>query len=386
MDKIIFKKEYKEPRHRYNILSVCLFIMKKSYKTNNVYVEGLEYTLRNFEKVLPNFYLRIYYDSSIELDERLINLLKEARQIPKVQLVKFEHPWFKNEHGHHLGTFGTLVRLFPLFGNKEPNVKIVLVVDIDYNNDIFPYWKNTYKIFKKSSSQVHMYAKDCAHLEERVQSIVKSLNLNISPFLFSFWSKLRFSVKLLDTFLKCLHDGKDIDTTIGCKVVDIFVQKVDYDKVKQANKMEKQKIMYGIDEVCMLMLIKHIIDKKIPYSYHIHPDILAPFRYAYAIDNTLVNSHEHKALIKRMMQKYYDNKKSPSHNYYKMYSVINTYDFMSSMNKEIMRLKRYYSKNIRNIYETILVRDYEKYKLNKDIVMCIHDNKITEMTLVNIKH
>lgn len=381
MNKIVFEKQYKEPQTPYNIVSVCVFVMKKGYKKNDIYSDGLQYTIQNIKKFLPDFYLRVYYDSSIEQDDKLVQIINDAKKNSKVQLVKFHHPWFVGDNGYHLGTFGTIVRLFPLFSNDEPNLKTIFVTDIDYNEGMLPFWRTTYNVFKNSKSQVHMFARECNHLNERVKNIVKHLDLNISPFLNFFWSKVRFPSKMLDTFLKCLH--RDNMKRGDCQEIDIF-SKTDFSKVKKANKMDKQKMMYGIDEICLLMIVKYIIKNKIPYSYHTFPDLLIPFRDAYAVDSKLVNTAEHKELIMKMMKSYYNHKQTPQQNFNTMYMLLNTYDnYFFPLTGKKLKMFVSLTNQVKNVYKTILYKDYKKYKLDKDTVQCVYDSTLTSLKLIN---
>lgn len=383
MNNIVFDKQYKEPSTSYNIVSVCAFVMKKGYKNNDIYSNGLKYTINNFSRFLPDFFLRIYYDSSVEQDGNFMSVLKDAKKNKKVQLVKFHHPWFVDENGYHLGTFGTIVRLFPLFTNDEPNLNTIFITDIDYNEGMLPFWHKTYMFFRNSKSQVHMFARECNHLNERVRNIVKYLDINISPFLNFFWSKVRFPSNILDTFLKCLHDGKNINVNKGCQEIDIF-SKTDFSKVKKANKMDKQKVMYGIDEVCLLMIVKYVVDTKTPYSYHIFPDLLIPFRDAYAVEHQLVKTQEHKEIITKMMGMYYNYKQTPQQNFNTMYLLLNTYDsYFLPLTKDRLKMFMYLTNNVRKVYKTILYKDCKKYKLNEDTVKCVYNSTLTGLKVVN---
>lgn len=383
MNEIVFEKQYTEPKKSYNIISVCVFAMKKGYKKSDTYINGLKYTVVNFQKYLPEFHLRIYYDKSIENDAKWSKVLKYAEKHKRVQLVKFHHPWFVDSDGYHSGTFGTIVRLFPLFSNNnEPHLKTILIGDVDFNEEMFPYWRNTYKLLKVSKSQVHMFARNCNHLNERVKRIVKLLDLPISPFLNSFWSKIRFPYELLDTFLKCMHDGQNINATIGCKEVDIFLTKTDYSKVKKANKMEVQKFMYGIDEICLLMMVKHIITTRIAFSYHTFPDLLIPFREAYTTNPALVNTPKHKQIIKLIMDKYYDDAKTTYENFTFMYLILNSYVNYLQPQKINTQMMAYFAKNIKTVYASLLDSKYKQLHLCKELLQCVTKNSFSNMTLV----
>jgi hypothetical protein len=322
------------------------------------------------------------------MEERIVSLLDGAKKMKHVQLVKFHHPWFVGDNGYHLGTFGTVVRLYPLFSKNEPNLRMILIGDIDYNEGMFPYWKNTYKVFKNSPSKVHMFARDCNHLNERVNKIVSYLGLSISPFLNSFWSKIRFPHTMLDSFLKCLHDRKNVDASIGCNEIDIFLTKVDYDKVKKANRMEKQKFMYGVDEICLLMMVKYVNKMKLPYSYHTFPDLLLPFRDAYAVNNNLVNSVEHQKIIKHIMQMYYNDKRSVSQNFNSMYMLLNTYDnYLLPLPNNKLKMMMYFTKNIMELYRSVLKDNWQTlHGLERKSVECVVESTLTALKLVNVPY
>lgn len=60
-----FKKYYKEPTEPYDIMSVSVFRMKRSYKSTKLYYDGLKSIVDEIQDLFPNFYLRIYFDRSI---------------------------------------------------------------------------------------------------------------------------------------------------------------------------------------------------------------------------------------------------------------------------------------------------------------------------------
>lgn len=383
MEHFIFDKKYSEPDKPYNILSVCVFQMKKSYKKVDTYIQGLKYTAEALPKFLPNFYLRVYYDKSILLHSKWMNVLTYIQKFPRVQLVEFVHPWFVDNEGYHPGTFGTLVRLYPLFSKEDKNLNIILIGDVDFNNDMFPYWKNTYKLFRQSKSQVHMYERKCNHLVERVIRIVKHLDIPFSPYLNSFWSKIKFPYDILDNFLKCLHNSQG---QITCKEIDMFINDTDYTKVKKANQMEKQKIMYGIDEICLLMMLSYVVKKKLPFSYHTFPDLLIPFREAYVENPNLVDTKEHKQILQQIMKKYYDEKKDNAVNYSLLYKTLNNYSsvFNPKAPKGDTEMITYMTNNLKQVYEDILSNGYKKYNLRGDLLRCASKTNFTGMKYIAV--
>ena len=65
MENIKLTKFYEEPKQKYKLISVVLFRLETSYKDSNKYYNGLNLLINNFQKYFPNFYLRIYYDTSV---------------------------------------------------------------------------------------------------------------------------------------------------------------------------------------------------------------------------------------------------------------------------------------------------------------------------------
>ncbi len=357
--------------------------MKKSYKSSYTYISGLKYTLEHLSKNLPGFFLRIYYDNSIENNKQWKSVLGKLKLHKKVQLVKFHHEWFIDSDGYHLGTFGTIVRLMPLF-EIEKNLKIVLIGDVDYNEYMLPYWNKTYKQFRNSPSQVHMFERNCNHLSERVKHIVSLYKLPFSPFLNSFWSKVTFPREMLDNFLTCIYNVEMQFSDIRCEDIKLFANTTDYSKVKKATKMEKQQFMYGIDEICLLRMLRYVIDKKVPYSYHSFPDLLLPFKEIYTVDVELVNTSKHTELMKSLMGKYYAEDKPPLANFNTLYTLLNNFStYLAPIKKEEDKIA-YLTQRIKVTYNQLLSKDlYKQYNLDLDSLRCVAGNKNSSLQLVH---
>jgi hypothetical protein len=381
MEFLQLTKHYTEPTIPYNILSVCIFQMKKSYKSSYTYISGLKYTLDHLSKNLPGFFLRVYYDHSIEKNKQWMSVLNKLKLHKKVQLVKFHHKWFIDSDGYHLGTFGTIVRLVPLF-EKEQNLKMVLIGDVDYNEYMLPYWNKTYKSFRNSQSQVHMFERNCNHLSERVKKIVSLYKLPFSPFLNSFWSKVTFPKDMLDNFLTCIYNVEIQHNDVRCEDIKLFTNNTDYSKVKKAIKMEQQQFMYGIDEICLLRLLKYVIDKKVQYSYHSFPDLLLPFKEIYTIDSELVNTTKHTQLIKDIMGKYYNKDLLPLKNFNTLYTVLNNFSTYLAPLKKEEDMIAYLTHRIKSVYTQLLQKDiYKQYNLDFDSLRCVSGNNLSSLEL-----
>ena len=136
--------------------------------------------------------------------------------------------------------------------------------------------------------------------------------------------------------------------------------------------MDKQTFMYGIDEICLMIVLKNVMKHGIPHSYHMTLDILRPLVNACAEDRGLNKSIQHHALIKRTMSDEYDARKTPKDNYYNMRSLlINEDNFLNDNGSEKARRIAYLTKSIIDTYSTILVDGtYNKYKLNRKLIEC----------------
>ena len=113
MDKYCnMKKLYKEPKGKYNIFTVVFFLTSSAYKNSYEYFEGLKDNLQKFYYQFDNsFYFRLYYDKSLtekihnnedlnKMTELLKKYLEEIKNSPRVQLVEYECPNFKNGQYH----------------------------------------------------------------------------------------------------------------------------------------------------------------------------------------------------------------------------------------------------------------------------------------------
>ena len=65
MEDIKLTKYYEEPEGKYKLISVVLFRLDISYKNPKKYYDGIKLLINDYHKYFPNFYLRIYYDSSV---------------------------------------------------------------------------------------------------------------------------------------------------------------------------------------------------------------------------------------------------------------------------------------------------------------------------------
>lgn len=119
-----------------HIFSASFFKLNDMYKDISKYINGLKNLINYLDKLITkhnkNIHLFLYYDKSIEIDKKFIEIKSYLLNKPFVKLIKYYCPEFMLGDMHK-GLFGTFVRMFPLFDLKyEKNIKSV--IDIDFSN------------------------------------------------------------------------------------------------------------------------------------------------------------------------------------------------------------------------------------------------------------
>ena len=121
------------PNIKKNIVSACFFKMRKGgYKNFNRYLNGINILYDVINETLPNFSLRLFIDMSIYNDKTIMNILYKLK---KIEIVLFCCKLYERENIYHLGTFGTMLRAFPLFDFPNNDSNRVIIVDIDVTED-----------------------------------------------------------------------------------------------------------------------------------------------------------------------------------------------------------------------------------------------------------
>lgn len=267
MDRIKLTKYYVEPNKKYNIISVCVFRLKKSYHSLKAYYYGLKFMAIHFHQYFPNFYLRVYFDHSIDTRENEKNrdmwipLLEELKKNSKVQLIKYYHPGFITKDGnYHIGLFGTLVRFIPLFNYINDNVTNVIVSDIDIGNAkiALHHMQFSYIKFINSASQFHFATNYCYLVNPRFLQVEQNIDkqhkstIKYRILAGSIYSKIKFPKKILDNFLFCTKNLKEKKCLYLNKFAeyqgDIFAYGVDefFINIPLLKYIEKNKIMFSV--------------------------------------------------------------------------------------------------------------------------------------------
>lgn len=140
------------PNIKKNIVSACFFKLRKgSYKNFNKYLNGVALLYKIVNEQLPNFTLRLFIDMSIYNDKNIMNILNKLNNI---DLVLYCCKVYERDDIYHLGTFGTMLRAFPLFDFPNNDANRVIIVDIDITVD------KQDSIFKSYTELVKIYTDD----------------------------------------------------------------------------------------------------------------------------------------------------------------------------------------------------------------------------------
>ena len=150
---------------KYDILISCsLFKMKESYKDfKRDYVDRI---LKWLLLIPRNTCVRLYIDASVLEDIHFQSILKLNN--PHLEIIQFYSEDFfilsdrqisgqEFPLGHHDGTFGSIIRFYPLF--VKPNVKYVWVTDADISPKFVDY-KNI-KALQMNNAKVLYHSKSC---------------------------------------------------------------------------------------------------------------------------------------------------------------------------------------------------------------------------------
>lgn len=103
-----------------NVLTCCLFTASDSYRMLNQYVGNFRKFLQQ-SAYLKTFEVRVYTD-----DTAKDIVLEETKEDPRVSVLHFNCPQFREGNGH-TGMFGALVRFLPMFEDLD----VVWCSDID---------------------------------------------------------------------------------------------------------------------------------------------------------------------------------------------------------------------------------------------------------------
>jgi len=274
MEDCKFTRYYTEPNHKYTCLSTSLFIVEKYIKrTKNNQIKNVldnkinlffENTIQKCKHLLDghypkNYYMRIYYDDSIEFNKKISKLFTLLKKHPKVQLIKFNCPKFKENKISHINLFGTVMRFHVLFDQESPNIDLCILIDADaiYTKNFIEEvekfrHENYYVMTFNSIYQLPFYYMDSSKSIDEYQLIDKThfpggLTICKKIPLFSkiYWNK----------YLENMFEQFDLLLQYNYLDFKRFGIKNDTDYIKQSY----YSFNYGFDEIWLNYIIKKIL-------------------------------------------------------------------------------------------------------------------------------
>lgn len=320
-DYVTFYKEYEEPEYDYNVISCTIFRMKNGYKNEYKYYEGLKLFVESFERYLPDFYFRLYYDDSVldyETPEKIKNtknlwkpLFDKMKSNKKIQLIKYEMKDFKIDKLHHNGVIGTMTRFYPFFDTPEnKKIKCVIISDVDINRYVLEMLKNNLHKMEKAKVDFFYLTMNCYELQERFQILTKIFNIKFPILAGTIISKIKFPLSFVDKFFHCVLNMNDKD----CEYYKIF-STAEIAKLSK-NVKNKNEIKYGIDELFMIILKQYLYKNKIKHLISFHSEVARPFYLIYInYQENKITSTQFINVLKFVLGGIYDDKKSIEENY-----------------------------------------------------------------------
>lgn len=259
--------------NKINVISTSLFKMGSGgYKNFDKYLNGLE-ILDSIVNKHQGFIIRLFIDDAVYNDK---DAMKYISALKHVSAVKFNCPNFYLDD-HHVSTFGTIVRLFPMFDFINNDAKRVIIMDSDVKPDIIESSIELCKIAKKNkiTDEYIIFHGRYHHVNSKK---MKSIKYNNKTYIFPYCiaSKLiglkKIPSKIISDYLSKL--------LLQMNSLSITSVLSDY-RITQEEKIKKceRNICYGVDEYFInQVLLNKLLEGNYPFCYHYVFDI-ANFYY-----------------------------------------------------------------------------------------------------------
>ena len=344
------KKYYVEPLTKYNVVSTVIFRLENNYKPMKIYVDQFLCMIENFVQIFDStYYLRVYFDRSVyiktgnelidrEIDTIFVPLFRKLKNIPFVQLCRYDHRDFKKNKIFHIGLFGTLIRFLPLFDCDENKlIKTVIISDIDVCKKYISLTQKCLKYTMTHKLKFFFRTSFCKFIAGRhyvAQNIANTWLRVMAGTVIC--DDYKFPVDILDDFfykIKFNIRDENIDKFIKMDILNMHDYKTSSEDI----------FKYGIDEFFAMYLLKDILAKHIKFGYLSTNDVDAPIYFAYHKSNKFAdNKPEYTLMMKELLKEYYDDTKSVQDNYKIYEQTMNTYYKENHVYSEMERnVKKY---------------------------------------------
>jgi hypothetical protein len=298
---------------------------------------------------MPDFTLRLFIDRSIYEDSTIMEILLH---IEGLELVVYHCFDFVRDEVYHVGLFGTIVRMFPIFNFENNDANIILINDIDIENQeniihtekVFRILKQHHKLNKITLFNIGTLS-SASRIYFNIHNTLDYLyhdHINVYTLTDKICSIQRLPHELLTSFLKETLSNKSK-----------FYSFYEYYKNSNHITEEMEQYIYGVDEYFInKSLIPYVIDHNIPYATHIEWDIVTTLIWGEIMINSKYNKRSRNKLnksilkeLKQILLKY--DKKEP-----------NTYTQQLQMNYIMDKHRsnsKYYYREILKLYEAFLI-------------------------------
>jgi hypothetical protein len=248
-----------------DIISISLFKMRGGgYKDFSHYLKALK-NICEKAKETDTLFVRLFIDKNIECDEKIMTFLKK---LEKISIVVFECSDFVDE-GFHYSTFGTLIRMFPLFDFENNDANITIVLDSDPSDNLLNSVLDFYRMIKKYDL-TDMYISFIGRYNHANANKIIPIKHNDKTYFIPYCVASRISgckkvprhilTDFLDLVIK--HTKMDVPSE----------QLYDYKmSEKEKEKRCEKNICYGIDEYFInKILFKELIINDLPFCYYVN--------------------------------------------------------------------------------------------------------------------
>lgn len=229
-----------------NIIITSLFKMTKGYKDFYKYLKGIKLISNKIIKWNLPFEFRIFIDETIYKDKKIMNFLNN---INNAKLILYHCPSFFIDN-HHRGTFGTILRFFPMFNFENNDSDIVICMDSDTSDMYFRELIKGFYLMKKNNLLENLslfYSSSIAKNQSQ------KFNDIIYPYIMAglIINRLKFDTYLIQEYLD-----------------DVLISKTNFKNyynhdVVQITKKIDTKIFYGFDEIFLNhKLLPYLVENK----------------------------------------------------------------------------------------------------------------------------
>jgi hypothetical protein len=362
------------PNIKKNIVSACFFKMNKGgYKDFSRYYDGINFLYKVMTKEMPDFSLRVFIDTSIYNDKEIMSYLLQNENI---ELVLYCCESYARNEQFHLGTFGTMVRIFPLFDFENNDSNRVIISDIDvipsetgFTYEIFDHYRLLIKNYTESEiDSLYIFnqsilVKDInfRYIENKYKYFFD--NKYITPYVyFNYMIGIRkIPTDILENFLIKVPNSNKIYSTWS-------ISPTEYDKRCE------EFVCYGIDEYFShKVLYPYLIKNKMAITYLIRFNIYRIFLLLFKELKKPEETEEYKKKIESYI--FFITKNACNSSDIKRCKRLLVGYFNLLVNKEYLQKRLFNKKNpehiiVKNLYQLFkkLVQEKDYSVFSEDLV------------------